>query len=112
MALKVPVPDCVSAIVARGLRAALGVTQEALAGLTGEARLSRVEINNVESGRNRATSARIQIGLRQAFGLTDVDMAAALTGRLPLEEAIKRSATIAASKAARKNTGRQPRVAA
>lgn len=68
----------------RGLRNALGLTQEKLAERAG---LERIEVVNVESGRNQATSIRILKGLAQGFGLSLEDAMAFIDGELTVEQA-------------------------
>lgn len=68
----------------RGLRKALGMTQETLADRSA---LERVEISNLESGRNQATSVRIFRGLARGFGLDLQQAADLLDGVLSVEAA-------------------------
>lgn len=72
----------------KALRKELGLTQEALAERGG---LERVEVSNLESGRNQATSVRILRGLAKAFALSLQDAAEFVDGTLSVEEAAQRS---------------------
>jgi transcriptional regulator with XRE-family HTH domain len=72
----------------KALRKALGLTQEALAE---RADLERVEISNLESGRNQATSVRILKGLARGFGLELQDASDLVDGVLDVETAVQRS---------------------
>jgi transcriptional regulator with XRE-family HTH domain len=71
-------PNRPSAKALRALRAGLGVSQAQVAERAG---LQRVEVVNLESGRNQATSARVQRGLARAFGLSAEEIAEVLSGR-------------------------------
>lgn len=68
----------------RELRKALGLTQQELADRAG---LERVEVVNLESGRNKATALRILRGLAKGFALSLQDMADFIDGSLTTEEA-------------------------
>lgn len=76
--------DLPSARFAVGLRKALGLTQPEVAALGG---LTRWDVLNVEVGRNKATSARLQDGLALAFRLTRKELTAGLQGTLPVDDA-------------------------
>lgn len=56
-----------SAARVRAIRVSLGLTQQQLADRAG---LARLEIVNVETGRNQMTSHRIRIGLARGLGLS------------------------------------------
>ena len=71
----------------RALRKKIGITQEALAAKGG---LDRVEVSNLESGRNQATSVRILRGLAIGFGLSLQDTADFIDGQLDVETALGR----------------------
>ena len=71
----------------RALRVALKLTQEQLADRSG---LERVEISNLESGRNQATSTRILKGLARGFELSLQDMSDVIDGELTVDEAVRR----------------------
>lgn len=81
----------------RALRVALKLTQEQLAD-RGE--LERVEISNLESGRNQATSTRILKGLAKGFELSLQDMADVIDGALSVDEAVRRRGSAAQARAA------------
>lgn len=51
----------------RTLRLSLGLTQQQLADRAG---LARLEIVNIETGRNQMTSHRIRVGLARGLGLS------------------------------------------
>lgn len=70
----------------RALRAALKMTQEQLADASG---LDRVEVSNLEVGRNQATSTRILKGLARGFGLDLQAMSDFVDGALSVEEAVQ-----------------------
>ena len=71
----------------RALRKGTGQTQEQLADAGG---LERVEVVNVESGRNQLTSVRVLRGLALGFGISVDDMIALVDGTLPVEDALAR----------------------
>ena len=72
-----PAPTPASRAVKR-LRLERGWTQVALAAASG---LDRVEVSNLETGRNLGTSARVQLGLARAFGLPAERIAELLAGK-------------------------------
>lgn len=65
------------------IRSALGLSQAQLAK---RAELDRIEILNVEKGRNKASSARIRDGLARGFGLSIEETSAGLDGHLTPED--------------------------
>lgn len=67
------------------LRKGLRLTQQKLADRAG---LERVEIVNLESGRNQATAVRILKGLARGLGLSLQETADFLDGFLPVEDAL------------------------
>jgi DNA-binding XRE family transcriptional regulator len=69
----------------RKLRKALGATQEDIAERGG---LDLVEVSNLESGRNQATSIRILKGIAAGFGLSLQDASDLVDGALPVEGAL------------------------
>ena len=69
----------------KALRKALGLTQDALADRGG---LERVEISNLESGRNQATSVRILKGLAKGLGLDLQATSDFVDGLLSVEDAV------------------------
>lgn len=85
--------DRPSAAATKALRLGLGLTQEQLAERAG---LERVEVVNVERGRNQATSARVRDGLARGLGLEPVVMEQVLRGELSIDEARALVATPAA----------------
>jgi transcriptional regulator with XRE-family HTH domain len=72
-------PDLPSAKLVIAVRARLGLTQDEMADRAG---LDRIEILNVEKGRNKASSARIRDGLAQAIGISVEQVSAGLEGKL------------------------------
>lgn len=70
--------------VVRKLRTELGLSQEALAEKAG---LLREEVSNVETGRNKASSARIRDGLARGFGLSLEDFKELVEGQLTVSRA-------------------------
>jgi transcriptional regulator with XRE-family HTH domain len=72
----------------RALRKELDLTQEQLAD---RGDLERVEVVNLESGRNQATSIRILKGLARGFRLTLQDAMDLIDGKLSVQEARSRS---------------------
>lgn len=74
-----------SAKLVRALRAELGVSQSRLAEMGG---LQRIDVANLEGGRNKATSDHIRDGLAVAFKLTREELARALAGELSPEDAM------------------------
>lgn len=69
------------------LRKALGWTQEQVADRSGGA-LTRIVVNKIETGRNKASSAAVRDGLATAFGLERSAMFDYLDGAIGLEEAV------------------------
>lgn len=91
-----------SAVVVRALRLHLGLSQEKLAEA---AALGRVEVVNIESGRNKASSARVQRGLSQAFGLAPDVLASALAGLITSDQAIEAVKRVTKKRAAKVRKG-------
>lgn len=77
---------------AEALRKRLGLTQAQVAERAG---LRRDEVTKVESGANKATSARVRDGLARAFGLSVDELVSYLDGATELE-ALSPAATPAA----------------
>jgi len=73
----------------KGLRVALGLTQEQVAFAGG---IDRTDISKVEMGRNKGSSNRIRRALATGLGLSRDDMDAFMAGDLPIEAAVGRSA--------------------
>lgn len=68
----------------RALRKAVGLTQEQVAIAAG---LERVEVVQIETGKNKATSARMQKGLAKSFHLSVDEIGRVLSGALDTEPA-------------------------
>lgn len=71
----------------RTLRKKIGVTQEVFAERSG---LDRVEVSNLESGRNQATSVRMLKGIAAGFGLSLQEAADFIDGALDVDAAFQR----------------------
>lgn len=84
-----------TADLVRALRERLGLTQEALAerAKTEHPTFDRVYLSKIESGANKATSAKIRDGLAAAFGLNRGDLEDYLSERISLDEAARRTRT-------------------
>jgi DNA-binding XRE family transcriptional regulator len=80
----------------KALRKSLNLTQEVLAERGG---LERVEVSNLESGRNQATSVRILRGLAKGFGLELQDALDFVDGTLSVDAAAAK--TVRAGREAR-----------
>lgn len=72
----------------RAIREALGLTQEELAERT--LRLERVEVQKIESGKNKATTDRVRAGLATAFGVTRDTVALYLDEAISFDEMMRR----------------------
>lgn len=75
------------ATLLRPLRKAAKLTQQTLADAAG---LTRLEIVNLEGGRNRGTRHRIHTGLAHAFGVTVETLDAYLDGKIDLPDLLER----------------------
>jgi transcriptional regulator with XRE-family HTH domain len=90
----------------RILREALGWTQEDVSVRSVDQDgmlLRRVEVGQVESGRNMATTVRVRAGLARAFGVTEEDLFYYLDGQIDLLELLKRKDKPRRSTARRKS---------
>jgi transcriptional regulator with XRE-family HTH domain len=79
--------DLPSARWLRAVRGALGWTQEHMANRSG---LQRIEVLNVEKGRNKASSARIRVALARGLGVRLVDVCAGLDGHAEPDDVLRR----------------------
>lgn len=81
--------ETVEGAAVRGVRKALGLTQEDLATMSGVD--DRTRIAAIEGGRIKAKSPEMRRRLAQGFGLAIGDVADLLEGQLSVDEAVARA---------------------